>query len=356
MFLKSLTVKNFRNFDKLNFNFSTPITILVGDNAQGKSNFLESIYFLATAKSHKADQDDEVIKLGSESVYIEGLVTQRQESGKTKLEVALQDLSGNIKKQAKINGIPRRVIDYCLNLAVVLFSPEDLNLISGTPNLRRGHIDGMIGQVSQRYKKAVSDYEAIVIRKNRLLKAIRDGIAGVDQLDYWYDQQILLSGKISNQRQYFFDFINKQQKKFGDYSYQYLESKISKDDLIKHQDREIESTISLIGPHRDDFAFLLNGTDLAKFGSRGEQRTAVLDLKIAEVGFMTEILGERPVLLLDDIFSELDQLHKKHVIDIASLQQTIITTIEFEESLKAMFKQTSFFSVENGHVTGIADK
>ncbi len=353
MFLKKITLVNFRNYHTLDFKFISPITILIGKNAQGKSNFLESIYILATGKSPKAEEESELIENNQDFFRIEGDVGNKE--GPVTLEVAGQQIESYFKKRAKVNGIPKRVVDYAQNLAVVQFSPEDINLVTGSPSLRREHINSVISQVDKKYKKMVSSYEEVITRKNKVLKAIREGFANLDQLIFWTDQQILLGGEIAEKRKQFFEFLNSAEKKFGAFQYQYLENVLNKDRLKEYQEKEIDAASSLIGPHRDDFGFLLDERDLSKFGSRGEQRTSVLDLKLAESLYIEKYLGERPLMLLDDIFSELDLEHQQHVIDISKLQQTIITSVEIEKSLQTNL-DAKVFSVENGQITGIVDK
>ncbi|MBI2021313.1 DNA replication/repair protein RecF [Candidatus Daviesbacteria bacterium] len=347
---------NFRNYSKLSFVFNLPIIILLGDNAEGKSNFLESIYFLATTKSPKAEKEDEIIRYNQDTLHVEGVLDDQ-----TKLEISLQALDEKLKKKVSINGVSRRVSDYNLNLAAVLFSPEDINLVIGSPSLRRAHLDQTISQVDRSYKKAVSDYEGIVTRKNKILKRIRESHAKLGELDFWYDQQLLLSSLIVQKREDFFQFINNLEKRLGQFKFDYLENQLDAQRLKEYQSREVESASSLIGPHRDDFTFLkrekeaqsdsLSYLDLAKFGSRGEQRTAVLDLKLAEVSFMERYLGSRPVLLLDDIFSELDHSHREHVLDISKLQQTIIAAVEIDQSFKKQFQAAQVFKVEKGKIS-----
>lgn len=348
MFLKKLKLKNYRNYPALDFEFKNQITVLVGDNAQGKSNFLESIYFLASTKSERASKEDELINSGQDFLIIEGAILQG--GSQTSLEVALQQLNGNLYKKSKVNGVSRRMVEYSENLAVVLFSPEDVNLVAGSPSLRRAHIDQLLSQTHRAYKKALTSYENIVTRKNKLLKRIRDGFAKRDELDYWADQQIMLGNLISSKRAEFFEFINLKEKKLGENSFEYIENQVSLERLKANREKEIESATSIVGPHRDDFIFKLKGKDLSKFGSRGEQRTAVLDLKIVEVDYIEAVLNDRPVLLLDDIFSELDFSHRQHVIDLSKLQQTVIATVDWDENLKEALKEGDIFFVEKGRI------
>ncbi len=417
MFLKSLKLKNFRNYHVLDHSFSTPITILIGDNAQGKSNFLESIYFLAAAKSPKAERDEEIIRYGEDVVRVEGVVENSEQLGKTQrisdskiqinrnsglqsssesfrtnLEITMQSVDGlpagrqkKLKKRIQVNGIPRRISDYSENLAVVAFAPEDINMVTGPPSLRRDHINQVIAQIDRQYKKIWSSYENIIVRKNKLLKMIKEGTAKIGELDFWCSEQLRFAEEIVSKRQEFFEFISGAEKKFGDFKYEYQPSILTPERLMEYRQKEIDAAVSLIGPHRDDFAFLITDSeelgntqsskksedqinrnsgvsdhpshsesfrrkDLSKYGSRGEQRTAVLDLKIAEVSFMEQKMGSRPVLLLDDIFSELDLEHKKHVVELAKLQQTIITTVELDKYLQSQFKEAEVLEVKKGKI------
>lgn len=351
MFLKRIRLTNFRNYKSLEHDFNNPVTILIGNNAQGKSNFLESVYYLATSKSQKAEREDELLNSGETVLRVEGDVESAQDT--TALEVAVQTLEGMMRKRVKVNGVPRRVWEYSGSLAVVLFSPEDINLVTGSPSLRRGFCDHVLSQTDRGYKKALSDYENILARKNRVLKAIRENIASVDQLVYWSQQQLLLGTQIANCRRDLFAYLNSTEKKLGDFRFEYMENPITKERLLEYQGREIDSATSLIGPHRDDFSFRLieeDGVhrDLAKFGSRGEQRTAVLDLKLGEVSYIESKLGSRPVLILDDIFSELDLGHRKHVVSVSKLQQTIIAAVELDNELEKDFEGSEIIRVKEG--------
>ncbi len=322
--------------------------MLTGENAQGKTNFLESVYILATAKSLKADKDEELIREGENFLRVEGEVEQKET---VNLEVAMLSQEGKLTKKTKVNGIPRRSVDYCLNLAVVFFTPENINLVTGSPSLRRYHIDQTLSQTDREYKRTLTAYENIVTRKNKILKSIQEGFAKKDQLIYWIDQQILLGALLTQKRQYYFDFINNSEKKFGPFRYQYKPSEVTIERLKEYEEREIASASSLVGPHRDDFGFFYDQRDLSKYGSRGEQRTAVLDLKFSEVEFIESILGERQILLLDDIFSELDSSHRQHVIDLAFQQQTVIASVDWDETLEEALKEAKIVKVKLGTIT-----
>ncbi len=348
MKLADITLKNFRNLEDIKITFSKNITVLIGDNAQGKTNYLESIYFLATGKPVRVESDEEIIKLDELSVRAQGSVSTKDEDNAFKLATVLVKADGRLTKKFLVNGIPRRLIDYSGKLVVVFFRPEDLNLVAGSPGVRREYIDETISQADREYRKILNYYLKIITQKNKLLKLIREGIAKPDELEFWNSQQLKHGISLQEKRHNFFNAINSYEKKFGDFYYEYIPNIISEERLKEIKIREVGAAMSLIGPHRDDFQFILDGKDLAKYGSRGEQRTAVLDLKITELIFFENILGERPVLLLDDIFSELDLAHRQHVLDLAKLQQTIIATVEFDDYLKKALKNEQILKVKNG--------
>jgi DNA replication and repair protein RecF len=350
MRLKSLSLQNFRNLENILIKFDKETTVLIGDNAQGKTNFLESVYFLATGKPIKTETDIETIKFGESSVNVEGnLKSTENEEGK--ISTIIQNTEQGLRKRFLVNGIPRRMVDYQGNLVVVFFRPEDIELVTGSPSFRREYIDQTIGQVDREYRKVLNSYQKIITQKNKLLKLIREGLAKSDELIFWNDEQLRLGIILQSKRQNFFETINSFEKKFGYFEYKYLPNLISESRLQELNSREVQAAISLAGPHRDDFQFFLDEKDLAKYGSRGEQRTAVLDLKITELSYFEKIIGARPVLLLDDIFSELDVLHRQHVLDLAKLQQTIIATVEYDEYLKEALKMSQVLKVKNGIIS-----
>lgn len=350
MRLKRLTFKNFRNLSDNEIDFNKTSTVLIGDNAQGKTNLLESIYFISTGKPIKTETDEEVIKFTQESVNVEGFVETR-DGEEVKLSTVIQKTENGLKKRLLVNDIPRRLLDYEGNMIVVFFRPEDIELITGSPSIRREYIDQTIGQIDRDYRKVLSSYQKVVTQKNKLLKLIREGLAKRDELDFWNDQQLKLGRDLQSKRKDFFEKINSFEKTFGDFEYVYNPSLISDSKLEEIKEREIPAAVCLVGPHRDDFQFFEEEKDLAKYGSRGEQRTAVLDLKITELSFFEDKIGARPVLLLDDIFSELDEGHRSHVLDLAKMQQTIIASVEYDEYLKNELKESQILKVKTGEIS-----
>ncbi|MBI2314831.1 DNA replication/repair protein RecF [Candidatus Daviesbacteria bacterium] len=374
MFLKSLHLTNYRNYSSLELNFDNRPTVLVGNNAAGKSNILEAIYLLSTTKSLRAEAEMELIKQEQEAALVNGLIeTQNNE---TKLEIILQKIEDKASKRVKVNGIPRRVVDFIGHLPAVIFYPSDINMVTGPPSLRRWHLDLGLAQIDPTYKKALTVYEQFLTARNRVLKRIREGQGKKDELDYW-TEGLLDQGKvISEKRKEFFEFINTLDKPLGQFRFEYIPSEVTIEKLAQTNGREVAAAATLIGPHRDDFRVILaNGVstessmedsgavrqrrtpqnnkdrDLAKFGSRGEQRTGTLAFKLAQLEYMAFKLGQRPILLLDDVFSELDANHRAYVVEIVGKQQTIIATVELENIPQTFLDSARILTVENGRIT-----
>lgn len=349
MFLKSLRLTNFRNYAHLNLNFDNRPTFLLGDNAVGKSNLLESIYLLSTTKSIRVDKEDELILKEENFTRAEGLI--ENEGSETNLSVViLNQEGGKSVKKVMVNGVRRRVVDYLGNLPAVIFYPQDINMVTGSPSLRRWHLDLALAQIDAEYKRNLSLYEQYLIARNRVLKRMREGLSRKDELEYW-TQELLKSGEtISKKRALFFEFINNIDLSLGDFNFAYKASLLTKERLEHYSDSEIASASTLIGPHRDDFSFLMGERNLAPFGSRGEQRTATLAFKLATLEFMATIFGARPILLLDDIFSELDGSHRAKILEIIPKQQTIVATVELENIPESFLESARILRVESGRL------
>lgn len=387
MFLKNLKLTGFRNFSKLDIDLGQTI-LLIGENAQGKSNFLESIYFLATTKSPRAEKDIQLIKEGEAGCFVEGIVSETgpveiargpvaavsqvrprslrslavvardlssappladSAENSTKLEIGMQirEQGFGLEKRVKVNGVARRSVDYIGNLVVVHFSPEDINLVTGPPALRRWHIDLCLAQIDKLYKNSLTRYHEAVVSRNRILKRIKEGLSRTDELTFWSKQILDFGIVVSEKRRHFFETIN-DIKKTSQFKFDYQESLLTENRLQEYLGREIASASTLIGPHRDDFTFFFKNKNMAHFGSRGEQRTAVLDLKLSELEFIKQFKNTTPVLLLDDVFSELDTAHREYVIETTKNQQTIISAVENEQIPAKFLKSLQKINVSDG--------
>lgn len=348
MFLKQLNLTNFRSYDKLKLDFDARVTVLVGNNAAGKSNILEAVYLLSTTKSHRVETENELIKDQADFCKIEGLITDPD----TGLLVIVNHPNEQVsfRKKILVNGISKRAVDFIGNLPAVIFYPSDINMVTGSPALRRWHLDLGLAQVDSEYKKSLTLYEQFLTSRNRVLKRIREGKAKLDELDYWTQGLIKNGLVVSRIRQEFFDFVNKLEKSLGEFTFDYKPSQITVEKLQETNEREVASATTLIGPHRDDFTLSLEGRNMAQFGSRGEQRTGTLAFKLAQLEHMAKVLGKRPILLLDDVFSELDANHRAYVVGIVGKQQTIIATVELENIPKSFLDSARILRVEAGQL------
>lgn len=336
MLLTTISLQNFRNYTKANFIFSSGTIVIVGSNTIGKTNILEAIFLLAIGKSFRAEKDLEMIKFGSEIGRVAGQ-TDRQ-----KLEIVLTP-----RKRFLVNGVFKRQMDFVGNLRAVLFEPTDLELVTDSPSLRRRYLDFVLTQVDREYRRALLSYEKGLRQRNRLLERIRDEGLPLGQLHFWNELLVKNGQVLSHKRREFINFVNHQEKEFGNFQIVYDESEISSERLLKYQKEEIASAQTLVGPHRDDWKVEKGeNLDLSLFGSRGEQRLAILWLKIAELEFVTEKCGERPLLLLDDIFSELDEEHRKMILDVIPKQQTIITTTDLHHIEKGFLEKVKVIELK----------
>ncbi|OGF99250.1 hypothetical protein A2Y99_03195 [Candidatus Gottesmanbacteria bacterium RBG_13_37_7] len=351
MNITHLELTNFRSYSKATYDFSPKTTILLGSNGSGKTNLLEALFFLATGRSFRAQRDSDTIAFEAEIGRIKGNVAMFQFNNDTSeknnkdniiLEVVLtQGQVAKIKTPIKrylVNGVGRRGLDFSGKLKVVLFWPEDMELVIGSPSLRRRYLDFVLMQIDREYRRCLLSYERGIRQRNRVLEAIRDKGAHRHQLLFW-DQLLIKSGEyITKKREEYINYINNSQLPITNYQLQYDKSIISRLRLEQYSGQEIAAGVTLVGPHRDDMKFKIqnpkfkkksdNYQDLASFGSRGEQRLAVLWLKLRELSYIEASSGEKPVLLLDDILSEFDHEHRKIVFDVISQQQTIITVAD----------------------------
>lgn len=340
MILTKLRLQNFRNYKKQEFEFSDKTTLVVGPNTSGKTNLLEGIYLLATGKSFRAGLEQEMIAYDQDLSRVKGRILNKE---RTDLEIILTrgEVLGEkvAKKKYQVNGVSKRAIDFVGKLLAVYFGPEDLDLVTNSPSLRRKYLDSVLSQVDREYSRSALSYEKGLRQRNKLLERIREEGASRSQLLFW-NQLLIKNGEyITRKREEFIEFVNSQRFSAFSFQLEYDKSIISPARLEDYAEEEVAAGATLVGPHRDDFSFKLQKRNLSAFGTRGEQRLAILWLKLCELEFITQAVGERPVLLLDDIFSELDKKHRKLVLEIIPQQQTIITTAEQEMVEKEYLKK-----------------
>jgi DNA replication and repair protein RecF len=324
------------------------MTVIAGDNATGKTTIIESLALLATGESFRVEKIEEIIQFAADlgrikAVFADGLDS---ETGSDEVEVIITPGQVQGKTMAKrlfsVNGVRRRKKDAVGKFYAVVFRPEDMRLIEGSPGRRRQFFDIALSALHPEYSHALSQYESNLKRRNKLLSQIKDGEQSVTTLLYW-SAAILKHGQVlqEHRQQFLQTFV---QVPFDlDFTVGYLPSLISEDRLNTYRDREIAAGHSLIGPHKDDFEVQLlmqaERRNIALYGSRGQQRLGVLWLKLCELGYARQTLSQDPVLLLDDILSELDDEHQRLALKTASEQQTIVTTadVEVEKILRKRF-------------------
>lgn len=331
MRVTKLTLHNFRNHTKKTFKF-TDTTIIIGKNTAGKTNILEALYLLSHGKSFKAEKDIDTISEGFEFTRAEALIEDEADTKQLALIIASQN--ERLSKKFLVNNVSKRQVDFVSHFNAVLFTPQDLEIITDTPSVRRGYITSVLSQVSKEYRMAISVYEKALKQRNRMLYLSREGKKAYTPYDFEYWDSILIQngGTVTRFREEFVNYVNSALKDIFPFEMVYDRSTITYERLQKYYDAERASATTLVGPQRDDFFFhfLENGKPISEFGSRGEQRLTIFQLKVIETKFLIEKTHHSPVLLLDDIFSELDTKNIHKVLEQLPKQQTIITTTHKE--------------------------
>lgn len=378
MFLKKLELLNFRNYKTCSIDFPANKTILVGKNAQGKTNILEAIYYLATLSSFRVSSDSELIHWGESSAKIKADIVKNESN--INLDVFISPPN---QKVLKINGLKKsRYSQFLGNLLVVNFGISDLLLLRGTPSDRRGWINNAISQLYPIYNERLSKYNKIRTQRNNLLKEFKGNIyptqAQKDNLSVWDDQIIIAGSNLIHLRQKYLKEINKIAHKkhkhisigeenlllkynstiTGDFDAEKDEiiqadkiAEIYTEILKEKHKEEIIRAQTVIGPHRDDISFFINNIDAKSFASQGQQRTIVLALKLAELDFIQNIVGEYPLLLLDDVLAELDQVRQNFLLDsIKEDVQTIITTVDISNFESPYLEGVTIYNIESGNI------
>ena len=357
MIIKSLELTNYRNYDSLNINFSEGTNILYGNNAQGKTNILESIFLCATTKSHKGSKDKEIIKFGHEESHIRAYIEKNDiqqridmhlRSSKTKA-IAIDEMK--IKKAAELLGL----------LKVVFFSPEDLSIIKNGPAEIRRFIDMELCQIDNFYLYNLNNYNKIVNQRNVLLKDLYMNPSLRDTINIWNSQLISYGSKVIERRKVFIDQLNEIIRDIHktlsggkeDITIVYepnTEIENFEAELIKCTEKDIKLKQTTVGPHRDDISFMVDGIDIRKYGSQGQQRTAALSLKLSEIELIKKITKENPILLLDDVLSELDSNRQNYLLNYIGKMQTIVTCTGLDEFINNRFEIDKVFKIEEGKI------
>lgn len=372
MRIARLSLKNFRNYPELDLKLPIGTILLQGDNAQGKTNLLEAIYYLATASSPRAEKEQDLVRWGTldegESAALRGEIQGEEESTRVEIHfLPARNSSGNLARLIRINGVKKRLLDLWGRLRVVAFIPEDVDLVAGPPTLRRRFLDAAISQLDHNYFRATQQFEKVLTQRNHILKKLREGKGDKREIAFW-DEKLAEAGSfLQEARQRFVadlealaqgihrDLTGGEEtlrlvyrvaglketpapvviETAGPLEAAAVESKIRvglfRNQLEALSREEIERGVTLFGPHRDDLGILANDIDLNVYGSRGQQRTAALALTLALVKYIHNKTGEQPVLLLDDVMSELDEARRTYLLSaLADQEQVLITTTSLD--------------------------
>lgn len=343
MLLKQLSLQNFRSYQKATYNFSKDTTVIVGRNTAGKTNLLEAMYMFGVGKSFRAEKEKELIRFGEKIARITSILKDVTEE-KTLEILIVEKGEGAPTKKFSVNGVAKPRAHFCGNFPVVLFAPADLELITGGPSLRRSFLDDVLIQTDYEYRVVLIAYGKALRQRNALLSLTKEtGVRREDQFAYW-DEELITNGQsITKKRAAFIGSLNAAKKDIFDFLLAYDNSEISTERLLQYKDAEVGAGVTLVGPHRDEVLFYFKkageNREVKHFGSRGQQRLVVLQLKLLSLNFLKERLGQDPTLLLDDIFSELDEGHIALVSEMIGHQQTVLTTTHKEFLANTVLKK-----------------
>lgn len=357
MIIDSLELFDFRNYERETFEFNAETNVLFGDNAQGKTNVLEGIYLCSTTRSHKGSKDREMIRLNTDEAHLRLNVIKND--NRHKIDVHLKKFKS---KGIAVDGVPVKKSGELLGIAnVVFFSPEDLGIIQNGPDARRRFIDMELCQLDKMYLYQLTKYKHVLKQRNELLKQISLNSDLLDTLDIWNAKLIEYGTYVIRARKTFIEKLNGYIKKIhndltgGVENIEiFYEPNVKEDDfsreLIMSEQKDLFLKTTNVGPHRDDLSFMSENKDLRKYGSRGQQRTGALSLKLTEIQIVEEKTGEKPILLLDDVLSELDRKRQNFLLEHIKGIQTIITCTGLEEFVNHGINIQKTFEIESGRI------
>lgn len=384
MYIFDLQLTNYRNYVRSAIKLDRGLNLFVGDNAQGKSNLLEAVYLLSTLRSSRASHDSDLVRrdiLGSDFPVARLSCEVERSAGNLQLEMAIvgrtTDPSHRAGKRVRVNGVARRASDAVGQLCAVLFTTLDIEIVAGPPLMRRRYLDMMISQVDRGYLRAMQKYQKVLQQRNSLLKRVQAREASPQELNFW-DQELAHAGgtifwtradalghlvpQAAQQMERLSDGLESLQLTYRPSVGGLDEQDAPIDDsewtarmlraLQNLRNREIGAGATLVGPHRDDVQVEIDGMPADAFASRAQQRTAALSLRLAEASYLRRALGDDPVVLLDDVLSELDARRRKGVLEyIDTFQQTLVTTADPDRLRDIMTRAAGRYVVANGAVT-----
>ncbi len=357
MVIESLELKNFRNYERESLVFDERTNVLYGDNAQGKTNILEAIHVIGTTKSHKGSKDGEMIRFGCEESHLRIHFIKNNVSHKIDMH-----LKSGGKKGVAIDGLPiKRAADLFGMINIVLFSPEDLNIIKHGPKDRRKFMDSELCQLDKIYFSRLSDYNKVLTQRSSLLKDMQFNRGLESMLDIWDEQLVSYGSHIIRMRIRFIEKLNEIVRDIhsnltnGKEQIEIIyEPNVSEDsfaqEVFRNRERDLKMRMTNVGPHRDDFCVMVNGIDIRHYGSQGQQRSAALSLKLSEIYLVKSIIKDTPILLLDDVLSELDRSRQNTLLRNMDNVQTFITCTGMDELIEHNFPVNKAFHIVNGTV------
>lgn len=360
MYIQSLELKDYRNYEQLHISFDPHVNILYGDNAQGKTNILEAIFLSATTKSHRSAKDKELIRFGQEEAHIRSFISKDDVVHKIDMHLKKRGSKGaaidglTIKKSSELFGM--------CNL--ILFSPEDLSMIKNGPMERRKFMDTELCQLDRVYLKYLAKYNKVLFQRNHLLKQINYNKEKIEMLDVWDEQLVQYGTYIIERRKEFIEDINsivyeKHRQMTGNQEELVLEYEwnVSEQEFLTmlrgKRESDLKNCSTSVGPHRDDIRFLSNGIDIRRFGSQGQQRTTALSLKLSEIEIVKRKIKENPILLLDDVLSELDSNRQNYLLNNIKDVQVIITCTGLHEFVTNRLTINQVYEVVHGTIKRI---
>ena len=357
MFIESIDLHNFRNYEDLHLDLGDGTHIFYGENAQGKTNLLEAIYLSASNKSHRGSRDREMIRFGENEAHIKVMAVRKE----VRLRIDMH-LKKDKNKGIAVNGVPlRRSRDFIGTLNAVIFSPEDLQIVKEGPQERRRFIDNELCQLDSIYTNSFINYRKALEERNKLIKDLYYEPSLRDTLDVWDEQLVKFGTDLIRKRKLFIREMGELILPIHahlsggreELRLQY-EPDVTEDSFIEKlrdaRDRDSRMKTTTVGPHRDDFGFILNDVDARIYGSQGQQRTSALSLKMAEISMVRKETGNQPILLLDDVFSELDSGRQAYLLDGIQNIQTFITCTGLDDFISHHFEKRMVYEVKQGSV------
>ncbi|HIY03407.1 MAG TPA: DNA replication/repair protein RecF [Candidatus Anaerotignum merdipullorum] len=358
MHIKEISLQGFRNLEPLRLMPSGGVNLFYGNNAQGKTNFLESIYFCALGRSLRGKNEQQLIAFGAEESHIRLEVMRENRSDRIDVHLKREE-----KKGIAVNGIPvKKMGELFGTLYAVIFSPEDLSLVKGGPAERRRFLDMELCQISHVYYYDLQQYYRVLKQRNNLLKDIRQKPDLADTLFVWDEQLAERGERMIAARSAFLarlDAIAAQKQEILTGGKDCLKTEYKpnceggslRERLRRSLDRDLQLGSTQVGPHKDDILFLVNDRDVKQFGSQGQQRTTALSARLAEIVLIREETGEHPVLLLDDVLSELDETRQRYLMESIDGLQAFLTCTGIEDAVKRYLHRENLFLVQNGRIS-----